>query len=203
MAVQFVGRGRAHLGVGMTKRGTAGAVQAEVELDGQVALSMRLASRLADSAAVAGGRESRSSSVSPHAMAMEVSGAASGPSVDHSGQRLLQGRRGRPRHATAGARARGAAIPSAPPRRSASTGCQSRASRICEPIRQTNIKLRLVASILVDHITHSQPDATSSQHRARSLLQSMSGVSDTGEPGGTGHYVEVGCGARPGVGLHH
>ncbi len=40
--------------------------------------------------------------------------------------------------------------------------------------QRTNTKLRLVASNLVDHFTHSQTDATSSQHRARGLLRSMS-----------------------------
>jgi hypothetical protein len=40
--------------------------------------------------------------------------------------------------------------------------------------QQTNTKLRLVASNLVDHFAHSQAGAPASQHRARGLLQSMS-----------------------------
>jgi len=40
--------------------------------------------------------------------------------------------------------------------------------------QQTNTKLRLVASNLVDHVTHSRADAPASHHRAKGLLESMS-----------------------------
>jgi hypothetical protein len=48
--------------------------------------------------------------------------------------------------------------------------------------QQTNTKLRLVASNLVDHFTHRQAAATSAQHRARGLLQAISesGISAPG-----------------------
>jgi hypothetical protein len=48
--------------------------------------------------------------------------------------------------------------------------------------QQTNTKLRLVASNLVDHFTHRQAAATSARHRARGLLQTISesGISAPG-----------------------